>query len=98
MASFARSKTHDEDLPIAFDHRNAPPPYQHVKVGITSEEVEAFENLQIATAGPEGKINLGKMFPADQKHGWHGFVDFEGNPEMAAKVRVVLLFLFLRSL
>lgn len=83
MSSFKRATTHDENLPPSENHHNTANPYHHVPVGIRSEEVENFEELEI---NENGKIDLGKLFPAVENTGWHGYLEWEQNPEMVSPI------------
>ena len=76
--------THDEDLPPAIGHRNTLPPFVHQPMGISSQEVDDFEELQMDHGGAEA---LAKEFHEEGTK-WKGYVEWELYPEKCEKVCV----------
>ncbi|KAK4701920.1 hypothetical protein P7C70_g4304, partial [Phenoliferia sp. Uapishka_3] len=57
-----------------------------VPVGISSKAVEDFIDLEIKESD---NINLAQLFPAED-NGWHGFVEWEREPERCKKAAIIL--------
>lgn len=75
----------------ALGHRNTLPPAHHVPVGISSKAVSDFEELQIHHGTDmDNPVTLAKLFPTEDGSGWHGYVEWEKEPERCAKAAIIL--------